>query len=197
MGRLPSSKVTFCALFTNRGGNWPSGRSANSSYHANPTPMSTQKSHQPGAPAHKHITFTPASEVSASSEQNDSTENTRSVSTRQEGQQKSWLDQQEWLKNIDVNQLSQQVKDISAKAKDLGTKAVDQVNRLTPTQKVVGGALLVSGLSWLALRSKSSAPKGQTYRSSKDEDTTWKSSSDSVYRGATRSYGEDDYAADL
>lgn len=159
--------------------------------------MSTQKSHQPGAPAHKHITFTPASEVNGSADHSASEET--SAVAKQSGrddQQKSWLDQQQWLKNIDVNQLSQQVKDISSKAKDFGTKAVDQVNRLTPTQKVVGGALLVSGLSWLALRAKSS-PKGATYRGSSDEDTTWNKSTDSVYRGATRSYGEDDYAADL
>lgn len=159
--------------------------------------MSTQKSHQPGAPAHKHITFTPASEVNGSADHS-ATEETSAVAKKsgRDSQQTSWLDQQQWLKNIDVNQLSQQVKDFGVKAKDLSNKAVDQVNRLTPTQKVVGGALLVSGLSWLALRAKSS-PKGQTYRSSNDEDTTWKSSNESVYRGATRSYGEDDYAADL
>lgn len=164
--------------------------------------MSTQKSNQPGAPAHKHVTFTPASEVAGSADASASTEETSASSANQHpaaqnDQQKSWLDQQQWLKNVDVDQLSQQVKDISAKAKDFGTKAVDQVNRLTPTQKVVGGALLVSGLSWLALRAKSSAPKGQTYRAGKEEDTTWKSANDSVYRGATRSYGEDDYASDL
>lgn len=158
--------------------------------------MSTQKSHQPGAPAHKHITFTPASEVNGTSDASVSTENSSEESSRQEGQQKSWLDQQQWLKNIDVNQLSQQVKDLSSKAKDFSTKAVDQVNSLSPTQKVIGGALLVGGLSWLALRAKSS-PKGETYRGSSDEDSTWNKSSDSVYRGATRSYGEDDYAADL
>ncbi|RSK49404.1 hypothetical protein [Hymenobacter rigui] len=155
--------------------------------------MSTQKSNQPGAPAHKHITFTPASEVNGSSLEAVAPSQ---ESSRSEGQQKSWLDQQQWLKNIDVNQLSQQVKDLSAKAKDFSTKAVDQVNSLSPTQKVIGGALLVGGLSWLALRSKNS-PKGETYRGSRDEDTTWNKSSDSVYRGATRSYGEDDYAADL
>ncbi|MCA8832227.1 hypothetical protein [Hymenobacter pini] len=160
--------------------------------------MSTQKSNQPGAPAHKHITFTPASEVNGSSEASASSENaTSDRSSRQNDQQKSWLDQQQWLKNIDVNQLSQQVKDLSTKAKDFSSKAVDQVNSLSPTQKVIGGALLVGGLSWLALRSKSSSPKGETYRGSRDEDTTWNKSSDSVYRGATRSYGEDDYATDL
>jgi hypothetical protein len=171
--------------------------------------MSTQKSNQPGAPAHKHITFTPAAEVNGSAESSSASasatdaaadysarRNSQRNPQNQEGQQKSWLDQQQWLKNIDVNQLSQQVKDLGAKAKNFSTKAVDQVNSLSPTQKVLGGALLVGGLSWLALRSKNS-PKGEAYRGSRDADTTWNKSSDSVYRGATRSYGEDDYAADL
>ncbi|UOQ75715.1 hypothetical protein MUN84_13745 [Hymenobacter sp. 5516J-16] len=178
--------------------------------------MSTQKSNQPGAPAHKHVTFTPASETSqdaansaegtdnsASSVYNEpsnagSSQGKASTSGRsgQSGQQQSWLDQQQWLKNIDVNQI-----------KDFGTKALDQVNKLTPRQKVMGGALLVGGLSWLALRSKSSSAKGETYRSyrgssdksskSNASSSKWDSANDSVYRGATRSYGEDDYASDL
>lgn len=185
--------------------------------------MSTQKPNQPGAPAHKHVTFTPASETSAeasnstdnatdsassaynepsnaasSSSQNKASNSATASKQGQSGQQQSWLDQQQWLKNIDMNQI-----------KDLGTKALDQVNKLTPRQKVMGGALLVGGLSWLALRSKSSSAKGETYRSyrgysDKSNDTNssskspkWDSSSDSVYRGATRSYGEDDYATDL
>ncbi|MBT9394101.1 hypothetical protein KLP40_13090 [Hymenobacter sp. NST-14] len=164
--------------------------------------MSNHKSTQPGAPAHKHISFTPASEVNGSSdnaEQNESTTSAKAES-RQNGEQKSWLDQQQWLQNVDVAQLSQQAKDLGVKAKDLGnkakdlgTKAVDQVNRLTPTQKVVGGALLVSGLSWLALRAKNS--KGKTYYGS-DANTAWQGSPDSVYRGATaRNHAADDDAA--
>ncbi|GGG46040.1 hypothetical protein [Hymenobacter glacieicola] len=176
--------------------------------------MSTQKSNQPGAPAHKHVTFTPASETSqeasnsaegadssASSAYNEpskaSSAKGQSSASGQSGQQQSWLDQQQWLKNIDVNQI-----------KDFGTKALDQVNKLTPRQKVMGGALLVGGLSWLALRSKSSSSaKGETYRSyrgssdksnkSNASSSKWDSANDSVYRGATRSYGEDDYASDL
>ncbi|GAB2789194.1 hypothetical protein HNQ93_003169 [Hymenobacter luteus] len=172
--------------------------------------MSSQKSNQPGAPAHKHITFTPASETSqgaddsASSAYNEPTSSDASQkeasaggNQNQSGQQ-SWLDQQQWLKNIDVQQI-----------KDLGTKAMDQVNKMSPTQKVIGGALLAGGLSWLALRSKSSSAKGETYRayrgsssdsknSSKSSSSSkWDSSNESVYRGATRSYGEDDYASDL
>ena len=163
--------------------------------------MSNQKSTQPGAPAHKHISFTPASEVNGSSDSASHSENTASTKaeSRQNGEQKSWLDQQQWLKNVDVNQLSQQAKDLGVKAKDLGnkaknlgTKAVDQVNRLTPTQKVVGGALLVSGLSWLALRAKSS----KSNNSFSSDEAAWQGSSDSVYRGATaRNHAADDDSA--
>lgn len=179
--------------------------------------MSTQKSNQPGAPAHKHVTFTPANETSseatssassndntssASSAYNEPTAGSSSQKQPAGSSQKSWLDQQQWLKNVDVQQI-----------KDLGTKALDQVNKMSPTQKVIGGALLAGGLSWLALRSKSSSAKGETYRayrgsseesakgyaksSTSGSSQKWDSSSDSVYRGATRSYGEDDYAADL
>lgn len=156
--------------------------------------MSNQKSTQPGAPAHKHISFTPASEVNGSSDSANQSETTTSTKakSRQNGEQKSWLDQQQWLKNVDMNQLSQQAKDLGVKAKSLGNKAVDQVNRLTPTQKVVGGALLVSGLSWLALRAKSSKSKS----SFGSDATAWQGSTDSVYRGATaRNHAADDDSA--
>jgi len=77
-----------------------------------------------------------------------------------------------------VNQLPQSLK-------DLGTKAMDQVNGLSTTQKVVGGALLVSGLSWLALRNKDSKKSlaGGSRYTPKGE-SKWKSSSEAVYRGS-------------
>lgn len=117
-------------------------------------------------------------------------ENQSSAAGEQQGgssQRKSWLNQDELLKN--VNQLPQSLK-------DLGAKAADQVNKLSSTQKIVGGALLVSGLSWLALRSKSS--KGSAYTGSSagsrytpTGQSKWKSSSDSVYRGTTSSLNND------
>ncbi|MCR5887768.1 hypothetical protein LRS06_08245 [Hymenobacter sp. J193] len=56
----------------------------------------------------------------------------------------SWISETDWRET--VNQLPQSVK-------DLGTKAVDQFNKLTTTQKMVGGALLLGGLGYLASRS--------------------------------------------
>lgn len=178
--------------------------------------MSTQKTNQPGDAGAKHVSFTPAQhEDSGSTTQptgqaaggNDRSQqpqggqsNSGPAGRQQQNQPgrqqsgseesgskegleakaKAWFSQQQWLQNVDVNQLSKQ-------AKDLGSKAVEQVNRLTPTQKVVGGALLVSGLSWLALRSKSG--KGKTYHGhsahNDDDDDTWQRSEESVYRGRT------------
>ncbi|TYZ12503.1 hypothetical protein FY528_04190 [Hymenobacter lutimineralis] len=56
----------------------------------------------------------------------------------------SWISQTDWRETM--NQLPQSVK-------DLGTKATEQFNKLTTTQKVVGGALLLGGLGYLASRS--------------------------------------------
>lgn len=159
--------------------------------------MSTSKTNHPGDAAGKHVAFTPAhpeagSSSSAGSQtgssnarsQHDSTSNQPTGASSQqasgqtaglESKAKDWLNQQQWLQNVDVNQLSKQVK-------DLGSKAVEQVNRLSPTQKVVGGALLVSGLSWLALRSTSNK-RSNAYSDDAHDDHNWKPSSESVYRG--------------
>jgi hypothetical protein len=59
----------------------------------------------------------------------------------------SWIDQAN-LRDT-VNQLPQSIKDI-------GSKAAEQFNKLTTTQKVVGGALLLGGISYLASRSSGS-----------------------------------------
>ena len=56
-----------------------------------------------------------------------------------------------------VNQLPQSLK-------DLGNRALDRVNGLSTTQKVVGGALLAAGLGWLATRTgKSSSAAADTH----------------------------------
>jgi len=73
----------------------------------------------------------------------------------------SWTNVSSWLDSAN-QQIPQSVKD---SVKDISTKATDQFNKLTPTQKIVGGALLVSGLSWLALRSKTSKSSKSDYRS--------------------------------
>lgn len=100
---------------------------------------------------------------------------------------KSWLDQDQWSKSI--NELPQSLK-------DLGSKALDQVNSLTPTQKVVGGAILVSGLSWLALRSKSNKSSVEGARYTPKAESKWKPSSESVYRGSTSSDRDTDFDND-
>ena len=62
---------------------------------------------------------------------------------------KKWMEDSGVLNS--VNQLPQSIK-------DLGNRALDRVNGLSTTQKVVGGAILAAGLGWLATRKgKSSA----------------------------------------
>lgn len=100
---------------------------------------------------------------------------------------KKLLDQSN-IKNT-VNQLPQSLK-------DLGTKATAQVNKLTTTQKIVGGALLLGGIGWLSLRSKSSKKSmskssKEAYRGSSAGYTTGKFSSGDSYGsryGSTSSY---------
>ncbi|RFP66313.1 hypothetical protein D0N36_04660 [Hymenobacter lapidiphilus] len=160
--------------------------------------MSTSKINQPGDAAGKHVSFTPAhpeagspssagsqaTDASARSQQDSasrqpagtSNQNTSGQADGMEAKAKDWLNQQQWLQNVDVSQLSKQVK-------DLGSKAVEQVNRLSPTQKVVGGALLVSGLSWLALRSTGNKRSSASASDDAHNDDTWKPISESVYRG--------------
>jgi hypothetical protein len=98
------------------------------------------------------------------------------VGAGKESQPQSWMNVSSWLDG--TNQLPQSVKD---SVKDLSTKATDQFNKLTSTQKVIGGALLVSGLSWLALRSKS--------KSSADTKSGRKYGSNTDYRSGSRTYG--------
>ena len=100
---------------------------------------------------------------------------------------KKLLDQSN-IKNT-VNQLPQNIK-------DLGSKATAQVNKLTTTQKIVGGALLLGGIGWLALGSKSgkksmSKSSKDAYRGSSAGYTTGKFSSGDSYGsryGSTSSY---------
>jgi hypothetical protein len=56
---------------------------------------------------------------------------------------KKWIEDSGMLDS--VNQLPQSVK-------DLGNRALDKVNGLSTTQKIVGGAILAAGIGWLATR---------------------------------------------
>jgi hypothetical protein len=111
---------------------------------------------------------------------------TAESSQPQDTQRKSWLNQDELLKSVNLNQLPQSVK-------DFGSKAVDQFNNLSTQQKVIGGALLVSGLSWLALRSKKSKSTSDIYAPYVPKgESKWKSSNESVYRGASSGLHDSD-----
>jgi|GEM_PF-5191310 len=59
-----------------------------------------------------------------------------------------------WLQNIDIRQLLEQ---IPQPVRGLGTQVANQVRRLTPTQQIVGGAVLAFGVGLLATHSSHKA----------------------------------------
>ena len=75
---------------------------------------------------------------------------------------KKWIEDSGVLNS--VNQLPQSLK-------DLGNRAVDRINGLSTTQKVVGGAILAAGLGWLATRKgKSSSSDSSPYNYGRQRD---------------------------
>ena len=60
----------------------------------------------------------------------------------------------EWLQSIDIQQLLEQ---IPQPVRDLGTQVANRVRRLTPTQQIVGGAVLVFGVGLLTTHSSRKA----------------------------------------
>ncbi len=76
----------------------------------------------------------------------------------------------EWLQNFDVQQLLEQ---IPQPLRDLGAQVVERVRRLTPTQQIVGGAVLAFGVGLLATQSSrnartADAKAGKKYRAKYD-----------------------------
>lgn len=75
-----------------------------------------------------------------------------------------------WLQNIDTQQLLDK---IPQPVRDLGTQVADRVRRFTPTQQIVGGAVLAFGVGLLATRSSrkartADAKAGKKYRAKYD-----------------------------
>jgi hypothetical protein len=66
---------------------------------------------------------------------------------------KQWIEDSGVLNS--VNQLPQSIK-------DLGNRALDKVNGLSTTQKVVGGAILAAGIGWLATRKGKSSSSSES-----------------------------------
>lgn len=71
----------------------------------------------------------------------------------------------EWVSEIKVPEIKvpeslTQVK-VPQSVKDAGTNALNKVNKLSTTQKVVGGALLAAGVGYLAVRSRKTKSSAQ------------------------------------
>ncbi|WP_310393072.1 hypothetical protein [Hymenobacter sp.] len=131
------------------------------------TPGSTGASRKPAASARSasategfgvsgHDTTHPGSRQGEGQQTNGS-EGTLLDTALQNG--KKWIEDSGVLNN--ANQLPQSLK-------DLGNRAVARVGELTTTQKVVGGALLVVGLGWLATRK--GKPSSSSYNYGKQRD---------------------------
>lgn len=76
----------------------------------------------------------------------------------------------EWLQNIDIQQLLEQ---IPQPVRDLGTQVAERVRRLSPTQQIVGGAVLAFGVGLLATHGSrkdriADAKAGKEYRAKYD-----------------------------
>ncbi|UOQ73738.1 hypothetical protein [Hymenobacter cellulosilyticus] len=138
------------------------------------TAASTSSSSAGSSPNSRTTTSESASNQSENQDQNK--DQNRSQGNQQGAQ--SWTNITSWLDGS---------KEIPQSVKDFGTKALDQVNKLSTTQKVVGGALLLGGIGWLSMRSggKSSSSRG-SYRSKPDSDYS---------SGKSYNSGEKDYLA--
>ncbi|AMJ67320.1 hypothetical protein [Hymenobacter sp. PAMC 26628] len=76
----------------------------------------------------------------------------------------------EWLQSFDIQQLLEQ---IPQPVRDLGAQVVERVRRLSPTQQIVGGAVLAFGVGLLATQSSrkdrhADAKAGKKYRAKYD-----------------------------
>ena len=105
------------------------------------TPDATSHSSAATPNAQAQATATAGTDRHNESEQANTKENTLLDTALNSG--KKWIEDSGMLNN--VNQLPQSLK-------DLGNRAVDRINGLSTTQKVVGGAILAAGLGWLATR---------------------------------------------
>ncbi|WP_375435883.1 PA2169 family four-helix-bundle protein [uncultured Hymenobacter sp.] len=66
----------------------------------------------------------------------------------------------QWLNQGSMGDMLTQIQ-LPKSLKDAGTGALSKVNKLSTTQKVVGGALLAAGVGYLAVRSRKSKSTGQ------------------------------------
>lgn len=116
-----------------------SDSAAASSHKSAPTPSAQRSS--PAPEAQNNPTATTSAEHQGEGQQTNAPEGTLLDTALNSG--KKWIEDSGALNN--VNQLPQSLK-------DLGTRALGKVNGLSTTQKAVGGALLASGIAWLATR---------------------------------------------
>lgn len=92
----------------------------------------------------------PSNQSSQSSSRSQSSQPTASTSGSSNQQRNmSSSSASSWKNNLNVN-------DMTNKLQEFGNTAMNKVNSLSTTQKVVGGSLLALGAGWLAMNSRKS-----------------------------------------
>ncbi|MDB5268441.1 MAG: hypothetical protein JWP58_1481 [Hymenobacter sp.] len=135
----------------------PSGNPAASRKSA-PTPSAQSSS--PASEAQNQTTANAGDSRQDEGQQTNSQEGTLLDTALNSG--KKWIEDSGVLDS--VNQLPQSLK-------DLGNRALDRVNGLSTTQKVVGGAILAGGIAWLATRKgKSDSSESSPYNYGRQRD---------------------------
>ncbi|MBH8570431.1 hypothetical protein KB206_16175 [Microvirga sp. STS02] len=150
-GRTGQNPTTPGASSTSSGASAASRKSA-------PTPSAQSSSQTPDA--QNQTTANAGDSRQGEGQQTNAQEGTLLDTALNSG--KKWIEDSGMLDS--VNQLPQSLK-------DLGNRALDRVNGLSTTQKVVGGAILAGGIAWLATRKgKSGSSESSSYNYGRQRD---------------------------
>lgn len=123
-------------------------------------PASMPDAQSPSSPtASSQTTANAGTNRQGEGEQNNAQESTLLDSTLNSGKQ--WIEDSGMLDSI--NKFPQTIK-------DFGNRALDRVNSLSTTQKVVGGAILAAGIGWLATRKGTSSLDSSSYNYGRQRD---------------------------
>ncbi|GAB3878450.1 hypothetical protein GCM10028824_40400 [Hymenobacter segetis] len=138
----------------------PSTSSGASAASRKSAPTPSAQSSSPASDAQNQTTANAGDNRQGEGQQTNSQEGTLLDTALNSG--KKWIEDSGVLDS--VNQLPQSLK-------DLGNRALDRVNGLSTTQKVVGGAILAGGIAWLATRKgKSGSSDSSAYNYGRQRD---------------------------
>ncbi|GAB3860656.1 hypothetical protein GCM10028822_38880 [Hymenobacter terrigena] len=145
----------------------------------NPTTPGTSSTSSGASSASRKSAPTPSAQ-SSSSTPNAQNQNTANAGESRQGEGQQTNDQEGTLLDTALNSGKKWIEDsgvlnsvnqLPQSLKDLGNRALDRVNGLSTTQKVVGGAILAGGIAWLATRKgKSDSSESSSYNYGRQRD---------------------------